>query len=77
MVIQLTQAQYAEDATQVFTIWFSSVGSRSQAMGNTIVGIADDFSALFGNPAGLSQQKDLIFPLAFHGSDMARCNIFR
>jgi long-subunit fatty acid transport protein len=30
-------------------------------MGNTVVGVADDFSALFGNPAGLSQQKDFEF----------------
>jgi len=30
-------------------------------MGNTVVGVADDFSALFGNPAGLSQQRDYEF----------------
>jgi long-subunit fatty acid transport protein len=30
-------------------------------MGNTVVGIADDFTALFGNPAGLSQQKSFEF----------------
>jgi len=57
---QITQAQFAEDALR-FSQFSSSVGSRSQAMGNTIVGIADDYSALFGNPAGLSQQKDFDF----------------
>jgi len=60
--LQAVQAQYAEDALR-FSQFGSSVGARSQGMGNTIVGIADDYSALFGNPAGLSQQKSYDFSI--------------
>jgi long-subunit fatty acid transport protein len=73
MGIQITQAQFAEDALR-FSQFGSSVGSRSQAMGNTVVGIADDFSALFGNPAGLSQQKNFDFSVGLsrigYGNDV-------
>ncbi|MBN1397005.1 MAG: outer membrane protein transport protein [Bacteroidetes bacterium] len=58
--LQLMQAQYVEDVLR-FSQFGSSVGARSQSMGNTVVGIADDYSALFGNPAGLSQQKSFEF----------------
>ena len=58
--VQLVNAQYAEDVLR-FSQFGSSVGARSQGMGNTVVGVADDYSALFGNPAGLSQQKDFEF----------------
>jgi long-subunit fatty acid transport protein len=44
-----------------FSQFSSAVGARSQAMGNTIVGVADDYAALFGNPAGLAQQKSFEF----------------
>jgi long-subunit fatty acid transport protein len=54
------QAQYPADGLRLSQI-SSSVGARSQAMGNSVVGIADDYSALFGNPAGLSQQKSFEF----------------
>ena len=58
--IQTVNAQYAEDVLRL-SQFGSSVGARSQGMGNTVVGVADDYSALFGNPAGLSQQKDFEF----------------
>jgi len=58
--IQRVNAQFAEDVLR-FSQFGSSVGARSEGMGNTVVGVADDFSALFGNPAGLSQQKDFEF----------------
>jgi len=58
--LQAVRAQFAEDVLR-FSQFGSAVGARSQAMGNTIVGIADDYSALFGNPAGLSQQKSFEF----------------
>ena len=58
--LQVVQAQFAEDALR-FSQFSSAVGARSQAMGNTNVGIADDYSALFGNPAGLAQQKSFEF----------------
>jgi long-subunit fatty acid transport protein len=71
--LQAVQAQYAEDALR-FSQFGSSVGARSQAMGNTIVGIADDYSALFGNPAGLSQQKSFEFSIGLsrlgYGNDV-------
>jgi long-subunit fatty acid transport protein len=71
--VQIAQAQYAEDALR-FSQFGSSVGARSQAMGNTSVGIADDFSALFGNPAGLSQQKSFEFSVGLssygYGNDV-------
>jgi long-subunit fatty acid transport protein len=73
MGIQITQAQYAGDALR-FSQFGSTVGARSQAMGNTNVGIADDFSALFGNPAGLSQQKSFEFSVGLsrlgYGNDV-------
>lgn len=71
--LQSIQAQYAEDALR-FSQFNSFVGARSQAMGNTTVGIADDFSALFGNPAGLSQQKNFDFSIGLsrlgYGNDV-------
>ena len=71
--IQLVNAQYAEDVLR-FSQFGSSVGARSQGMGNTVVGVADDFSALFGNPAGLSQQKDFEFSVGLsrlgYGNDV-------
>jgi long-subunit fatty acid transport protein len=71
--IQLVNAQYAEDVLR-FSQFGSSVGARSQGMGNTVVGIADDFSALFGNPAGLSQQKSFEFSVGLsrlgYGNDV-------
>jgi long-subunit fatty acid transport protein len=71
--LQGVQAQYVEDALR-FSQFSSSVGARSQAMGNTNVGIADDYSALFGNPAGLSQQKSFEFSIGLsrlgYGNDV-------
>ncbi len=34
---------------------FAGVGTRSMAMGGAYVGVADDFTAVFWNPAGLAQ----------------------
>jgi long-subunit fatty acid transport protein len=71
--LQVVQAQFAEDALR-FSQFSSTVGARSQAMGNTNVGIADDYSALFGNPAGLSQQKSFEFSVGLsrlgYGNDV-------
>ncbi len=77
IIFQITQAQFAEDALR-FSQFGSSVGARSQAMGNTVVGVADDFSALFGNPAGLSQQKNFDFSVGLsrlgYGNDVTFLN---
>jgi len=35
----------------------NSIGSRASAMGTAFIGLADDFSAVFFNPAGLAQMK--------------------
>jgi long-subunit fatty acid transport protein len=36
---------------------FSGVGVRAMGMGGAFAGVADDFSALYWNPAGLAQQR--------------------
>lgn len=36
-------------------IYFNSLGSIASAMGGAFVGLADDFSAIFWNPAGIAQ----------------------
>lgn len=73
-VCYLGQAQFAEDVLR-FSQFGYSVGARSQAMGNTDVGIADDYSALFSNPAGLSQQKSFELSLGLsrygYGNDVS------
>lgn len=47
-------AQFPEDALRLGTPGFG-VGARSLGMGNAYTGIASDYSALYWNPAGLSQ----------------------
>jgi long-chain fatty acid transport protein len=42
-------------------------GARAMAMGGAFVGLADDFTAVFWNPAGLAQLKKSTFGLAAHG----------
>lgn len=54
------RAQYAEDVLR-FSTFNLGIGARSAAMGNTSVGIADDFSALFTNPAGLTSLRSFEF----------------
>ncbi|MBI5464028.1 MAG: hypothetical protein HY966_03620, partial [Ignavibacteriales bacterium] len=54
------RAQYAEDALR-FSLLNSPVGSKSAAMGGVGVSIADDYSALFTNPAGLAQIRSYEF----------------
>ncbi|MCX6581555.1 MAG: outer membrane protein transport protein [Candidatus Aminicenantes bacterium] len=43
-------------------------GSKAIAMGGAFVGLADDYSAIFWNPAGLTQMKET--QLAFFGTDV-------
>ena len=49
-----SQAQIIEDALRLAPTP-SLVGTRSAGMGNAFVGLADDVSALYWNPAGLAQ----------------------
>ncbi|MGA9116762.1 MAG: outer membrane protein transport protein [Bacteroidota bacterium] len=48
------QAQFPEDALRFATPGIG-VGARSLGMGNAYTGVANDFSALYWNPAGLAQ----------------------
>ncbi|MGH1364520.1 MAG: OmpP1/FadL family transporter [Calditrichia bacterium] len=50
------QAQFAEDAVRI-TQDETGVGARAEAMGGAYVGLADDYSALYWNPAGLASVK--------------------
>ena len=46
----------------------NSLGSRALAMGGAYVGLADDFSAIFWNPAGIAQFNTRYF--GFYGTDI-------
>ena len=48
--------QFPEDALRLSTPGFG-VGARSLGMGNAYTGVANDFSALYWNPAGLAQMR--------------------
>ena len=50
MAIMFATGALASNGTQIGT-----VGARSTAMGSNFVGLADDWSAVFFNPAGLTQ----------------------
>jgi len=61
------RAQYAEDALR-FSTFNLPVGARASSMGNTSVGLADDFSALFTNPAGLASLRNFEFSVGLSNS---------
>ncbi|MEW6750394.1 MAG: hypothetical protein AB1505_05385 [Candidatus Latescibacterota bacterium] len=44
---------------------FAGVGARAMGMGGAFVGVADDFSALYWNPAGLAQLRQREVQVAF------------
>jgi len=46
----------------------NSLGSRAQAMGGAFVGLADDYSAIYWNPAGIALFKNRYF--GFYGVDL-------
>lgn len=58
--ISTTQAQYKEDALR-FSQYGANVSARGLSMGSVGVGVADDYSALFTNPAGLAQIRSYEF----------------
>ncbi|MFH0991438.1 MAG: outer membrane protein transport protein [bacterium] len=60
--LSMSSAQYAEDVLR-FSQWNNPVGARTLGIGGAAVGIADDFSALFTNPAGLASIRDFEFSL--------------
>ena len=53
-------AQYADDALRFSSIGLG-VGSRAVSMGGAYIGVADDYAAVFWNPAGLAQMRRLEF----------------
>lgn len=61
------QAQFAEDVLR-FSTFNLGIGARSAGMGNTSTGIADDFSSLFTNPAGLTSLRNFEFSLGLSNS---------
>ena len=54
------RAQFAEDALRFSTLNLG-IGARSAGMGNVSIGLADDYSALFTNPAGLASLRSYEF----------------
>ncbi len=54
------RAQFADDALRFSSTGYG-VGSRAQSMGGAYIGVADDYSATFWNPAGLAQMRRLEF----------------
>ncbi|MGH2567843.1 MAG: OmpP1/FadL family transporter [Bacteroidota bacterium] len=56
------RAQFAEDVLR-FSQFNLGVGARSLGIGNAGIGFADDYSALFRNPAGLALLRDNEFSL--------------
>ena len=63
--VSIASAQFAEDALR-FSQFNIAVGARTQGMGNASVGLADDYSALFSNPAGLAILRDYEFSLGLN-----------
>ncbi|MBI2618485.1 MAG: outer membrane protein transport protein [Ignavibacteriales bacterium] len=61
-------AQFAEDVLR-FSQFGLGVGGRTLGMGTASVGVADDYSALFWNPAGLAQMRNYEFSagISYHG----------
>ena len=55
-MMTLTHAQYIEDALRLGAPGLS-VGARSLGLGTAYTGIANDFSAVYWNPAGLGQMR--------------------
>ncbi len=60
----LAQAQFIEDALRLSPAP-SLVGTRSAGMGNAFIGVADDATALYWNPAGLGQLRLSDFTIGF------------
>jgi long-subunit fatty acid transport protein len=56
LVVLPAAAQFPEDALRFATPGLG-VGARSLGMGNAYTGVANDFSALYWNPAGLAQME--------------------
>jgi len=58
--VSSASAQYAEDVLRFSQLGLGT-GARSLGMGTAAVGVAEDYSALFWNPAGLAQVRNYEF----------------
>jgi long-subunit fatty acid transport protein len=67
MTTSSLRAQFAEDALR-FSTFNLGVGARSAGMGNVSIGLADDYSALFTNPAGLGSLRSFEFSVGLTNS---------
>jgi long-subunit fatty acid transport protein len=54
LLVSLLSAQSPEEAVD-FYYSQEGIGTKAQAMGNAFTGVADDYSAIYWNPAGLTQ----------------------
>ncbi len=63
----VAHGQFAEDVLR-FSQFNMGVGARALGMGNVGVGFADDYSALFRNPAGLALLRDYEFSVGLSQS---------
>lgn len=52
---------YEKSGTTIGQVLEFGVGARACGMGEAFTGVADDFSAIYWNPAGIAQIKDLEF----------------
>ena len=53
-------AQFAEDATELLDLQYG-FGAKGVSMGTAFTGVADDYSAIYWNPAGLAQIRKMEF----------------
>ncbi len=63
-ILGTAYGQFAEDALR-FSTFNAPVGARSISLGGASVGRAEDFTALFSNPAGLAGMRDYEFSIGF------------
>ncbi len=73
--LSLSRAQFAEDVLRFSQLGLAS-GARAIGMGNAAVGVAEDYSALFWNPAGLAQLHNYEFSAGFSYADYANSTRF-
>ncbi len=60
LLATILQAQFAEDAANLLDNT-RGFGARATAMGTAYTGVADDYSAIYWNPAGLAQIRRMEF----------------
>ena len=60
-LVIMVSASFAEDHKTSVDLTAVGMGARPIALGGAYIGVADDASAIFTNPAGLAAQKDLSF----------------